>query len=71
MGVSWMELVSVRGQGAPMVAALCEYLRPIVSGQELIMGVLVTRLGRASIGFAVAGRDADGGLCFDAQMVCG
>jgi len=68
-GISWLELVSVRRQGAPMVAALCEYLRPMVSGQELTMGVRVTRLGRASIGFAVAGHDADGMLCFDAQMV--
>jgi 4-hydroxybenzoyl-CoA thioesterase len=69
MGVSWLELVSVRMQGAPMVAALCEYMRPMVSGQKLTMGVLVTRLGKASIGFAVAGRDADGVPCFDAQMV--
>lgn len=69
MGVSWLELVSVRGQGAPMVAARCEYLRPMVPGQEIAMDVLVTRLGRASIRFAVAGRDADGAACFDAQMV--
>jgi len=68
-GISWLELVSVRRQGAPMVAALCEILSPMVPGQVIAMEVRVPRLGRASIGFAVAGHDADGVLCFDAQMV--
>ncbi len=69
MGISWLELVSVRRQGAPMVSALCETLRPIVPGQVISMGIRVTRLGRSSIGFAVTGSDDEGAPCFDAQMV--
>lgn len=67
-GISWLDLVSVRRQGAPFVSAACEYLCPMVPGQAITMAVRVTRLGRASIGFAVAGSDADGAPCFDARL---
>jgi acyl-CoA thioesterase FadM len=67
-GISWLDLVSVRKQGAPFVSVACEYLRPMVLGQRITIVVRVTRLGRASIGFAVAGHDADGSPFFDARL---
>jgi len=67
-GVSWLELVSVRNQGAPAVAASCEYHRPVVPGQDVGMGVRVAHLGRASIGLSIEGNDPDGLPLFDAQV---
>lgn len=62
--VSWLELVSERRQGAPWVSAECDFLRPMVPGQVITVSILVPRLGRASVGFDVTGRDADGAACF-------
>ena len=67
-GISWLDLVSVRKQGAPFVSAACEYLSPMIPGRVITMAVRVTRLGRASIGFSVVGRDAEGAPCFDARL---
>jgi 4-hydroxybenzoyl-CoA thioesterase len=69
LGVSWMDLVCKHGQGAPFVSVACEYLQPMVPGQMVCVTVRVTRLGGASIGFAVVGYDADGAPCFDAHLV--
>ncbi len=67
-GVSWMDLVCLRKQGAPFVTAGCDYLRPMVPGQSLRVEVRVTRLGGASISFAVTGYDDRGVACFDARL---
>lgn len=67
-GVSWLELVSVRNQGAPAVAASCEYHRPMAAGQDVEMGVRVVRLGRASIGLSIEGNDPDGLPRFDSRV---
>jgi 4-hydroxybenzoyl-CoA thioesterase len=69
LGVSWMDLVYKREQGAPFVSVACEYLRPMASGQTMTTVVLVTRLGGASIGFAVVGYDAKGVSCFYTHLV--
>jgi len=67
-GVSWLELVSVRNQGAPAVAASCECHRPMAAGQEVAMGVRVVRLGRASIDLSIEGNDPDGLPMFDSRV---
>ena len=69
LGISWMDLVCKREQGAPFVSARCEYLRPMVPGQTLTAAVWVTRSGGASIEFAVVGYDARGVPCYDARLV--
>jgi acyl-CoA thioesterase FadM len=70
LGISWMDLVCKREQGAPFVSASCEYLRPMVPGQMITAAVWVTWLGGASIEFAVVGYDADKGVpCFDARLM--
>ncbi len=67
-GISWLELTSKRGQGSPIVSAACGYFLPMIPGQMVTMAVRVSRLGRASIGYAVAGYDADGASCFESQL---
>lgn len=66
-GISWLELVSVRKQGAPAVAASCEFFRPMTAGQQVSMGVRVAHLGRASIGLSIEGNDPDGLPLFDSR----
>jgi acyl-CoA thioesterase FadM len=66
--VSWLTLVSVRKQGAPAVAAACDYHRPLSAGQAVAMGVRVIRLGRASLGLSVEGNDLEGAPLFDARI---
>ncbi|MBE0577085.1 MAG: thioesterase family protein [Desulfuromonadales bacterium] len=68
LGISWMDLVCKHEQGAPFVSVSCEYLQPIFPGQTLTVTVRVTRLGAASLGFAVVGYDAWGSACFDAHL---
>lgn len=67
-GISWLELVSVRKQGAPAVAASCDYHRPLQAGQAAAMGVRVIHLGRASLGLSIEGNGADGAPLFDARI---
>ena len=67
-GISWLALVSVRKQGAPAVAASCDFHRPMTAGQAVAVGVRVTRLGRASIGLSVEGNDPDGLPLFDSRI---
>ncbi|GAB4365177.1 MAG: hypothetical protein Kow00128_07540 [Deltaproteobacteria bacterium] len=70
-GVSWLELVSVRMQGAPAVSASCELYRPVTAGREMAMGVRVLRLGRASLSLLVEGNDPEEIPLFDVGMtVC-
>lgn len=65
--VSWLELVSVRMQGAPAVSASCVLHRPMTAGQEVAMGVRVPCLGRASIALSIEGNDPDGNPLFDSM----
>ncbi len=67
-GISWLELTAKRGQGSPIVSAACEYFLPMTPGQMITIVVRVPRLGRASIGYEVAGYDADGEPCFESQL---
>ncbi len=69
VGISWLELVSKREQGAPFVSVSCDYLRPMVPGQMITAVVWVTSLGGASLEFAVVGFDATETACFDARLV--
>jgi len=68
LGLSWMDLVWKRQQGAPFVAVRCEFLQSMVPGQTMTVAVWVTRLGGASVEFAVVGCDAKGTPCFDARL---
>lgn len=70
-GISWLTLVSVRKQGAPAVAASCDYHRPMAAGQAVAMGVRVIHLGRASLGLSIEGNDPEGLPLFDSRiMLC-
>lgn len=67
-GISWLTLVSVRRQGAPAVAASCDFHRPMAAGQTVAAGVRVVHLGRSSIGLSVEGNDPDGLPLFDSRI---
>jgi 4-hydroxybenzoyl-CoA thioesterase len=69
LGISWMDLVCKREEGAPFVSASCEFLSPMVPGQTITSAVWVIRSGGASVEFAVMGYDAKGVPCFDARLV--
>ena len=69
LGISWMDLVCKREQGAPFISVSCEFLGPMVPGQTLTNAVWVPRLGGASIEFTVVGYDAKGVPCYDARLV--
>ena len=67
-GISWMELVCNRQQGAPFVSVSCDYLRPLVPRQSITVEVWVAKLGGASIEFVVFGYDDNDIMCFDARL---
>ena len=68
LGISWMQLVWERTQGAPFVSVSCQYLLPILPGEKLALAVEVTRMGRSSLEFAVSGCNPKGELCFYAVL---
>lgn len=67
LGVSWLEQC-IRGRGTPFVRIRCDFLRPMAAGQAIDLSVRIPRLGKASIGYDVAGLDAGGSACFEARM---
>jgi acyl-CoA thioesterase FadM len=67
LGISWREQC-IRGRGAPFVRIRCDHLWPAAAGEELELAVRIPRLGRASIGYGVAGLDGSGRRCFEARM---
>jgi len=69
LGISWMDLVCKRKQGAPFISVSCEFLSPMVPGETIINAVWIPRLGETSIEFTVTGYDAKGDPCYDAHLV--
>jgi acyl-CoA thioesterase FadM len=67
LGISWLEQC-IRGRGTPFLAIRCAYLRRMEPGRLITMAVSIPRLGKASIGYAVVGRDERGEPCFEADM---
>ena len=55
LGLSWTELNSEMGMGAPMVRAECDYLHPPQPDQEVELAVLIERLGHSSLTYLVRG----------------
>ncbi len=67
LGISWLEQCR-RGRGTPFLSIRCEYLGRMEPGRLVTMAVSIPRLGTASIGYAVAGRDEGGAPCFVVDM---
>ena len=67
LGISWLEQNS-RKIGQPFLSVTCDYLKPMVAGQLIATAVTVSRLGKSSIAYAVAGFDDKGVQYFDAQL---
>jgi 4-hydroxybenzoyl-CoA thioesterase len=67
LGISWIEQCR-RGRGTPFLAIRVELPGRMQAGQLVTMDVSIPRLGKASIGYAVVGRDERGVPCFEADM---
>ena len=67
LGISWLEQNS-RKRGQPFLIVSCDFLKPMSTGEIISTTVIVSRLGRSSIGYSVAGCDGNGVHCFEAQL---
>lgn len=67
LGISWIEQCR-RGRGTPFLAIHVEIPARMEAGELVTMDVSIPRLGKASIGYAVVGRDERGAPCFEADM---
>jgi acyl-CoA thioesterase FadM len=67
LGISWTEQCR-RGRGTPFLGIRCEIPRRLEPGAALTLAVSIPRLGRSSIGYAVAGVDERGERCFEAEL---
>lgn len=68
LGHDWRTLLE-RELGLPAVRAEVEFITPFRAGDEIELGVEVTRLGRASIEFLITARAADGAELYRATLV--
>lgn len=69
-GVSYHTLVAEERLGFPTVNAQAEFLLPLVYGDEAVVEVYVSEVGRSSATFEYAiKRAVDGALCARARLV--
>jgi 4-hydroxybenzoyl-CoA thioesterase len=69
VGVDWYRLTLDHGISTPFVRLAMDLAAPVTPRHPLDCSVVVAKLGRTSIGFAVEGRQ-DGTLCFSGDFVC-
>lgn len=69
VGVDWFQLNKRYGLGSPSVSTKLDFRKPIQFGQPFTIEVLVLRLGRSTITYAMRGRNEAGELCFEAELV--
>ena len=70
LGTGWYELNMDTGVGTPFVRLEMDIHKPLTPRDELIMPVLIEKLGNASITFRVQGRVEPDTISFDARFVC-
>lgn len=56
LALPFAELIGGRGWGLPTVALSCEFLAPVRHGETLAWSVRAERVGRTSLGLAIAAR---------------
>lgn len=59
LGTSFADLIMTRRLGIPTARMDCTFTRPSRLGDELVLGLTVTRIGERSIGLDVQGRVGD------------
>lgn len=65
---SWPAIMAERDMATPMVSAELAFKKPMRPGDRVGLRVRVSRLGRTSLTFAVAGEDAQGDTLFTAVL---
>ncbi|HEX6957407.1 MAG TPA: thioesterase family protein [Ferrovibrio sp.] len=69
VGVDWFQLNQKYGLGSPSVSVKLDFRKPIQFGQPFTIEVLVRRLSRSTITYAMRGRNGAHELCFEAELV--
>lgn len=69
IGVDWFQLKTTHGLGSPSVSTTLEFRKPITHGEPFTIEVLVRRVSRSTITYAMRGRNAAAELCFRAELV--
>lgn len=69
VGVDWFHLNQRDGLGSPSVSTRIDFHKPIKHGEPFTIEVLVRRLSRSTITYAMRGRNGAGELCFSAELV--
>lgn len=70
VGRNWYQLHTDLGLGTPFVRLEMDIQKPLTPKHELIMPVLVEKLGNASLGFYVVGNRDATDISFTARFVC-
>lgn len=68
--LNWYRLNVDLHMGTPFVQVQMDFHAPLNPRHELLITVLVDRLGGASLAFRVEGRRSDGVLSFSGRLVC-
>ena len=69
VGVDWFQLKQTHGLGSPSVSTTIDFRKPIKHGEPFTIEVLVKKLSRSTITYAMRGRNGAGELCFAAELV--
>ena len=69
-GLDWFTMNTEKDMGTPFVKLEMDIKSPLTPNDELVMRVLVERMGRSSLTFAVIGHRNGEELCFESRFVC-
>lgn len=69
LGESWPQIIATRGLSTPMVHVSLDFSKAMRPGDAIRVGVEVTKIGGATLTFAVQGVDAGGDPTFIAKIV--
>lgn len=69
VGITFTELITRHGLGAPLVHLSCEYSAPLHEGDRFTVTARIEHLGRSSIVWRVEARRRDRRIAFRAKLV--
>lgn len=69
IGADWYALRTQHGMGSPSVSIHMEFQKPLAAGESFDVEVRIPKLSRATITFALTGRNKAGESCFTTELV--
>lgn len=69
IGTDWYQLRVTHGMGSPSVSIKMDFQKPLYAGEAFDVEVRVAKLSRATITFAITGRNKAGESCFTTELV--